>query len=145
MARLRLTFSIVGRNLSEPGPQYNPGVEQRSPGRYHRLLEEGAEPNESAYAWRSEYNRGSLRRLTFSWKRSSILENVSAAPRAWRSVRPTGYHALHGRVLPTATGAKPANPDLTVIGVGGDGDGYAIGGGHLVHVFKRNPGRRISL
>ena len=51
-----------------------------------------------------------------------------------------GYHALHGRVLPTATGCKLANPDLTVIAVGGDGDGYAIGGGHLVHAFKRNPG-----
>jgi len=51
-----------------------------------------------------------------------------------------GYHALHGRVLPTATGAKLANPELSVIGVGGDGDGYAIGGGHLMHAFKRNPG-----
>ena len=51
-----------------------------------------------------------------------------------------GYHTLHGRVLPTVTGAKLANPDLTVVGVGGDGDGYAIGGGHLMHAFKRNPG-----
>jgi len=51
-----------------------------------------------------------------------------------------GYHALHGRVLPTAIGAKLANPELTVVAVGGDGDGYAIGGGHLVHSFKRNPG-----
>ena len=51
-----------------------------------------------------------------------------------------GYHALHGRVLPTATGVKLANPQLTVVGVGGDGDGYAIGGGHLMHSFKRNPG-----
>ena len=50
-----------------------------------------------------------------------------------------GYHTLHGRVLPTVTGAKLANPELTVIGVGGDGDGYAIGGGHLLHTFKRNP------
>ena len=51
-----------------------------------------------------------------------------------------GYHTLHGRVLPTVTGAKLANPELTVVGVGGDGDGYAIGGGHLMHAFKRNPG-----
>ena len=51
-----------------------------------------------------------------------------------------GYHAPHGRVLPTATGAKLANPKLTVVGVGGDGDGYAIGAGHLVHALKRNPG-----
>ncbi len=50
-----------------------------------------------------------------------------------------GYHALHGRVLPAAIGAKLANPDLTVIAAGGDGDGYAIGAGHLVHTFKSNP------
>ncbi len=37
-----------------------------------------------------------------------------------------------------ATGAALANPDLTVIGAGGDGDGYAIGVGHLVHAFRRN-------
>jgi 2-oxoglutarate ferredoxin oxidoreductase subunit beta len=49
-----------------------------------------------------------------------------------------GYHALHGRVLPTATGVACANPELTVIAAGGDGDGYAIGAGHLVHAFRRN-------
>lgn len=36
-------------------------------------------------------------------------------------------NTLHGRTLPTATGAKLANGDLTVIAVGGDGDGYAEG------------------
>lgn len=36
-------------------------------------------------------------------------------------------NTLHGRTLPTATGAKLANSDLTVIAVGGDGDGYAEG------------------
>ncbi|MFQ5793887.1 MAG: thiamine pyrophosphate-dependent enzyme [Candidatus Bipolaricaulia bacterium] len=50
-----------------------------------------------------------------------------------------GYHALHGRTLPTAIGVKLANPQLTVIVAGGDGDGYAIGMGHLMHAFKRNP------
>ena len=49
-----------------------------------------------------------------------------------------GYHALHGRVLPAATGLALANPDLTVLAAGGDGDGYAIGVGHLVHAFRRN-------
>lgn len=49
-----------------------------------------------------------------------------------------GYHALHGRVLPAATGVALANPELTVIGASGDGDGYAIGVGHLVHAFRRN-------
>ena len=50
-----------------------------------------------------------------------------------------GYHALHGRALPTATGFALANPSLTVVAAGGDGDGYAIGGGHLLHTFRRNP------
>jgi 2-oxoglutarate ferredoxin oxidoreductase subunit beta len=49
-----------------------------------------------------------------------------------------GIHGIHGRTLPIATGAKLANPDLTVIAVGGDGDGYGIGMGHLVHAMRRN-------
>ena len=49
-----------------------------------------------------------------------------------------GIHTLHGRVLPFATGAKLANPALTVIAVGGDGDGLSIGAGHLVNAGRRN-------
>ena len=49
-----------------------------------------------------------------------------------------GFHTLHGRVLPIATGAKLANKDLTVIAVGGDGDGYGIGAGHFVNTGRRN-------
>ncbi|HEY8450317.1 MAG TPA: thiamine pyrophosphate-dependent enzyme, partial [Bacillota bacterium] len=45
---------------------------------------------------------------------------------------------LHGRVLPFATGAKLANPELTVIAVGGDGDGLGIGAGHFVNTGRRN-------
>ena len=50
-----------------------------------------------------------------------------------------GIHSLHGRLLPTAIGVKLANPKLTVIAAGGDGDGYAIGAGHFIHALKRNP------
>lgn len=49
-----------------------------------------------------------------------------------------GFHGVHGRVLPTATGVKLANPSLTVLAVGGDGDGLAIGGGHFPHAARRN-------
>jgi 2-oxoglutarate ferredoxin oxidoreductase subunit beta len=49
-----------------------------------------------------------------------------------------GIHTLHGRVLPFATGAKLANPALTVIAVGGDGDGLGIGAGHFVNAGRRN-------
>ncbi len=49
-----------------------------------------------------------------------------------------GIHALHGRLLAQAVGIKLANPGLTVVAAGGDGDGYAIGMGHFVHAFKKN-------
>ncbi len=69
-----------------------------------------------------------------------IVAGIGCSGSLQNNVSCYGYHALHGRVLPTATGVKLTNPELTVIGVGGDGDGYAIGGGHLLHAFKRNPG-----
>ena len=54
-------------------------------------------------------------------------------------VKSYGFHTVHGRVLPIATGIKVGNPDLTVIAVGGDGDAFAIGGGHIPHTARRNP------
>jgi 2-oxoglutarate/2-oxoacid ferredoxin oxidoreductase subunit beta len=41
-------------------------------------------------------------------------------------------HSLHGRSIPTAIGVKLANPDLTVIVVGGDGGIYGEGLNHLL-------------
>ncbi len=53
-------------------------------------------------------------------------------------IRAYGFHGLHGRSLPVATGARLANHELTVIATGGDGDGYGIGAGHFVHTCRRN-------
>ena len=49
-----------------------------------------------------------------------------------------GLHTIHGRALPIARAAKLANPDLEVVGAGGDGDGYGIGGNHFVHTAREN-------
>jgi len=48
------------------------------------------------------------------------------------------FNGLHGRSLPVATGVKIANHELTVLAVGGDGDGYGEGGNHLIHAIRRN-------
>jgi 2-oxoglutarate ferredoxin oxidoreductase subunit beta len=48
------------------------------------------------------------------------------------------FNSLHGRALPVAIGAKIANPELTVIAIGGDGDGYSEGGNHFLHSLRRN-------
>lgn len=49
-----------------------------------------------------------------------------------------GFYALHGRVLPVAWGMKIGNPELTVIGFAGDGDTYAEGASHFVHICRYN-------
>ena len=49
-----------------------------------------------------------------------------------------GFHGLHGRSLPVASGVKLGNHALTVIATGGDGDGYGIVVGHFVHTCRRN-------
>lgn len=49
-----------------------------------------------------------------------------------------GFHGLHGRVLPVATGVKLSNPSLHIVGVSGDGDAYSIGMNHFIHTLKRN-------
>ncbi|MHB1016948.1 MAG: thiamine pyrophosphate-dependent enzyme [Coriobacteriia bacterium] len=52
--------------------------------------------------------------------------------------RSQGFHGLHGRALPLATGIALTNPDLKVIVNMGDGDGYGIGGNHFIHSVRRN-------
>ena len=49
-----------------------------------------------------------------------------------------GFHGVHGRALPLATGMKLGNDSLTVFAVGGDGDGLSIGAGHFPHAARRN-------
>lgn len=48
------------------------------------------------------------------------------------------FHTLHGRALGFATGAKIANPELTVLIHSGDGECLAIGGNHLIQAARRN-------
>lgn len=67
-----------------------------------------------------------------------IVSGIGCSGRLPEFVNAYGLHVVHGRALPTAMGVKLANPKLTVIAVGGDGDGFAIGGGHVPHAVRRN-------
>jgi len=49
-----------------------------------------------------------------------------------------GFNSVHGRMPSIATGAQAVRPDLTYIGISGDGDSLAIGIGQLCHVIRRN-------
>jgi 2-oxoglutarate/2-oxoacid ferredoxin oxidoreductase subunit beta len=48
------------------------------------------------------------------------------------------FDGLHGRSLPVATGAKLANPNLTVVVDSGDGCNYGEGGNHFLAAIRRN-------
>ena len=53
-------------------------------------------------------------------------------------VNVNGFHGIHGRVLPIATGIKLVNPDLKVVGFSGDADCYDEGFEHFTHAMRRN-------
>jgi len=67
-----------------------------------------------------------------------VVSGIGCSSRLPGFVTTFGVHTLHGRPLPVALGVKLANPDLTVVAVGGDGDGFAIGAGHFPHAARRN-------
>src|SRR4030042_1310261 len=68
----------------------------------------------------------------------AIASGIGCSGRFPAFVNSYGFHGVHGRVLPLATGIKMANPELTVFAVGGDGDAFSIGAGHLPHAARRN-------
>jgi 2-oxoglutarate ferredoxin oxidoreductase subunit beta len=49
-----------------------------------------------------------------------------------------GFNGVHGRMPAIATGAVGANPELTYVGISGDGDSLSIGIGQLAHAIRRN-------
>ncbi len=67
-----------------------------------------------------------------------VVSGIGCSSRLPGYVETYGFNSLHGRALPIATGAKLAAPGLTVVAVGGDGDGIAIGGNHFLHTARRN-------
>lgn len=79
-----------------------------------------------------------IQRLELPHHRVVVVSGIGCAGRYPFFTDTYGLHTVHGRTLPVATGVKMANPELTVFAVGGDGDGLAIGGGHLPHVARRN-------
>ena len=67
-----------------------------------------------------------------------LVSGIGCSSRLPGYVETYGFNSLHGRALPIATGAKLASPRMTVVAVGGDGDGLAIGGNHFLHAARRN-------
>ena len=67
-----------------------------------------------------------------------FISGIGCAARFPYYLSTYGFHTIHGRAAPVATGVKLANPDLDVWVIGGDGDFMSIGGNHTLHALRRN-------
>ncbi len=67
-----------------------------------------------------------------------IVSGIGCSSRFTYYMDTYGFHTIHGRPTAVASGIKIANPELQVWVVCGDGDGFSIGGNHMIHSMRRN-------
>lgn len=67
-----------------------------------------------------------------------VVSGIGCSSRFPHYMQTYGFHGLHGRALPVATGIKLHRPDLNVFVVMGDGDCVSIGAGHWIHATRYN-------
>ena len=82
--------------------------------------------------------RQALTNLELEPHNVAMVSGIGCSGKTPHYIASYGFHTLHGRALPFATGLKLANRELTVVAVGGDGDGYGIGAGYFVNSGRRN-------
>ncbi len=79
-----------------------------------------------------------MEQLKFKPQNVLLVSGIGQAGKLPHYTRANVFNSLHGRAIPVAEGAKAANPALSVIAIGGDGDGYGEGGNHWLHAMRRN-------
>ena len=74
-----------------------------------------------------------------------VVSGIGCSSRFPYYMNTYGFHSIHGRAPAIASGAKLANPQLSVWIATGDGDAMSIGGNHFIHVLRRNIDMNILL
>ena len=82
--------------------------------------------------------RNSLKELGIAKENTVIVSGIGCGGKMSQYIDGYAAETLHGRAIPFATGVKLSNPDLTVIVISGDGDGYGIGLAHFLNACRRN-------
>jgi 2-oxoglutarate ferredoxin oxidoreductase subunit beta len=67
-----------------------------------------------------------------------FVSGIGCSSRFPHYMKTYGFHGLHGRALPVATGIKLNRPELTVFVAMGDGDCTSIGAAHWIHAMRYN-------
>jgi len=76
--------------------------------------------------------------LAIAPERLAVISGIGCSSRLPGYTRSYAFNSIHGRALPIASGLKLSRPEITTIVVGGDGDGFSIGLGHIPHAVRRN-------
>jgi 2-oxoglutarate ferredoxin oxidoreductase subunit beta len=79
-----------------------------------------------------------LEKLQYPHENIVTFAGIGCSSRFPYFVNTHGGHFIHGRALPFAAGISLGRDDLHVFVFGGDGDGFSIGGNHLVHTARKN-------
>ncbi|MBL9201543.1 MAG: hypothetical protein JNL39_13625, partial [Opitutaceae bacterium] len=79
-----------------------------------------------------------LEKLQYPHEKIVTFAGIGCSSRFPYFVNTHGGHFIHGRALPFAAGISLGRDDLHVFVFGGDGDGFSIGGNHLVHTARKN-------
>lgn len=79
-----------------------------------------------------------LEKLQYPHEKIVTFAGIGCSSRFPYFVNTHGGHFIHGRALPFSAGISLGNDDLHVFVFGGDGDGFSIGGNHLVHTARKN-------
>ena len=68
---------------------------------------------------------------------NAVISGIGCSSRLPYYMNTYAMQTIHGRAAAISTGAKVANPNLTVWQISGDGDGLAIGGNHFIHAVRQ--------
>ncbi|HZP59173.1 MAG TPA: thiamine pyrophosphate-dependent enzyme [Opitutaceae bacterium] len=79
-----------------------------------------------------------LEKLQYPHENIVTFAGIGCSSRFPYFVNTHGGHFIHGRSLPFTAGISLGRDDLHVFAFGGDGDGFSIGGNHLVHTARKN-------
>ncbi len=74
-----------------------------------------------------------------------VVSGIGCSSRFPYYMNTFGFHTIHGRAPAVASGAKLANPNLSVWMITGDGDAMSIGGNHFIHILRRNLNIKILM
>jgi 2-oxoglutarate ferredoxin oxidoreductase subunit beta len=74
-----------------------------------------------------------------------FVSGIGCSSRFPHYMKTYGFHGLHGRALPVASGIRSRRPDLNIFVATGDGDCTAIGAGHWIHAIRYNMKMTVML